>query len=74
MKYCHKVVVLYNFKFFVIRKFSLLFLNFEVVGGIGLRTGLLIGQLTTVVSFRHPNPNPVFRLARKTIRYPLIVN
>ena len=29
------------------------FLNFEVVGGIGLRTGLLIGQLTIVVRIAH---------------------
>ncbi len=40
-------------QFYFVIKFSLLFLNFEVVGGIGLRTGLLIGQLTIVVRIAH---------------------
>ena len=37
VKYCHKVVLLHNFNSVI--KFSLLFLNSEVVGGMGLRTG-----------------------------------
>ncbi len=44
-------VLLYNFNFII--KFLLLFLNFEVVVGIGLLTGLLICQLTIVVRIAH---------------------
>ena len=51
VKYRQKVALLYNFN--VAIKFSLLFLNFEVVGGTGLPTGLLIGQLTIVVRIAH---------------------
>ena len=47
----HVKYLLYNFNFVI--KFSLLFLNFEVVGGLGLRTRLLIGQLTIVVRIAH---------------------
>ncbi len=44
-------ILLHNF--ILVIKFSLLFLNFEVVVGNGLRTGLLSGQLTNAVRTAH---------------------